>query len=142
MKSSCKKYELFDHTADAGLKAYGKDISQLFQHAAEGLAEILLYKKEVNTDKKVKIKVEAKTLEDLFVFWLEEVLYQMQVKRVILKKFKITEFLPDAITAVAEGEDYDPKRHHLKTEIKAVTYHNLKIEKKDSVWQAEVIFDI
>ena len=142
MKKKSPRYEFIEHTADTGLRVYGETLPGLFLNAAEGLIEILLDAEEISVQKKVDIKVEGSTLEDLLVSWLGEVLYQVQVKRVIPGKIRILAFNEKEIIARVEGEDYDPARHRLKTEIKAVTYHNLKVEKRDSIWQADVIFDI
>lgn len=137
-----KRYELIDHTADIGLRAYGKDIKELFTNAAIGCFAILADLKNVRANERLAIKLEAPNLEELFLSWLSELLYQHNAKKIIFKEFAIDTLTENLLTAVVRGERLDLKRHQLKTEIKAVTYHQLKVQKVKEHWQAEVIFDV
>ncbi len=137
-----KRYEIIDHTADIGLRAYGRDLNQLFINAAYGMFEIMADLKNVRPKESLKIKQEAPNIEELFLLWLSELLYQSNSKKIIFKEFLIDKLTENSISAKAQGEKLDFKRHRLKTEIKAVTYHQLKVEKVKDYWQAEVIFDV
>jgi len=137
-----KRYEIIDHTADIGLRAYGKDLKQLFANAACGMFGILADLKNVRAKESLEIKLKAPNTEELFLSWLSELLYQYNSKEILFKEFLIDELNERSISAQARGEKLDLKRHRLKTEIKAVTYHELKVQKVKDTWQAEVIFDI
>ncbi len=137
-----KRYETIDHTADIGLRAYGKDLKQLFANAACGMFAVLADLKNVRLETTLAIKLEAPNIEELFLSWLSELLYQCNSKRIIFKQFLINKLTGNSISAQARGEKLDLKRHRLKTEIKAVTYHQLKIKKVKDNWQGEVIFDV
>jgi SHS2 domain-containing protein len=137
-----KRYEIIDHTADIGLRAYGKDLKQLFTNAAVGMFGILADLKNVRAKEQLAIKVEAPNTEELFLSWLGELLYQYNSKGIIFKEFSIETLSEKAVSAKVVGEKVDLKRHRLKTEIKAVTYHQLRVQKVKDAWQAEVIFDV
>ncbi|MBN2097782.1 MAG: archease [Candidatus Omnitrophica bacterium] len=137
-----KPYEIIDHTADIGLRAYGKDLNELFVNAAVGCFELIADLRNVRVQKSLKIEVEAPDLEELFLSWLRELLYQYTSKRIIFKQFLIEKLTENLVLAQARGEPLDLTRHRLKTEIKAVTYHALKVEKVKDIWQAEAIFDV
>ena len=137
-----KKYEIIDHTADVGLRAYGKDLKTLFTNAAGGMFSILADLKNVHPQRSLKIKVEAPNIEELFLSWLSELLYQYESKKIIFKEFSVDKLDEKKICARAQGEKLDFKRHTLKTEIKAVTYHQLNVEMVKDYWQGVVIFDI
>jgi len=137
-----KRYEIIDHTADIGLRAYGKDLKQLFANAACGMFGILADLKNVQAKEPLQIKLKAPNIEELFLSWLGELLYQYNSKGIIFKEFLIDELNERSILAEARGEKLDLKRHRLKMEIKAVTYHELKVQKVKDAWQAEVIFDV
>ncbi|UCB57319.1 MAG: archease [Candidatus Omnitrophota bacterium] len=137
-----KQYEIIDHTADIGLRAYGKDLKQLFINVARGMFDILAELKNVQAKDKAEIKLEAPNIEELFLSWLRELLYQYNSRGIIFKEFLIDKLSDNSISASAGGEKVDLKRHRLKTEIKAVTYHQLKVQKVKGVWQGEVIFDV
>ena len=137
-----KRYEVIDHTADIGIKAYGKDLRELFVNAAYGMFDILADLKNVRAKEQLAIKVEAPNVEELFLSWLSELLYQYNNKKIIFKEFLIEELSGKVISARAQGEKWDLHKHRLKAEIKAVTYHQLKVQKVKDIWQAEVIFDV
>ena len=137
-----KRYEIIDHTADIGLRAYGKDLKELFVNAAYGMFSILADLENVQATEQVEIKLEAPNDEELFLSWLSELLYQYNSKKIIFKEFSIDKLTENLISAQAQGENLDLQRHRLKTEIKAVTYHQLKVQKIKDHWQAEVIFDV
>jgi len=73
---------------------------------------------------------------------LREALFLFQGESWLCKTCEISEMKKDSVAARLQGEPYDAKKHHLKTEIKAATYHTLKIEKVRSAWRARVIFDV
>ena len=54
----------------------------------------------------------------------------------------VTDLTDQHLTAKVGGETIDPERHEIYTEIKAVTYHGLRIEQKGSRWYAEILFDV
>ena len=137
-----KRYEIIDHTADIGLRAYGKDLKELFTNAAYGMFKILADLKNVRPKESLEIKLKAPNIEELFLSWLGELLYQYNSKGIIFKEVLIDKLNERSVSAQARGEKLDLKRHRLKTEIKAATYHELKVQKVKDTWQGEVIFDV
>ncbi len=137
-----KRYEVIDHTADIGIKAYGKDLKSLFVNAAYAMFDILADVKKVRAKKKLTINLKAPNLEELFLSWLSELLYQYNSKKIIFKEFLIDKLTENLITAEVQGEKLDFKRHRLKTEIKAVTYHQMEIVKKPGEVTVKFILDI
>jgi SHS2 domain-containing protein len=73
---------------------------------------------------------------------LSELLYRYNSKKIIFKEFLIDKLSENSISARAQGEKWDLKRHRLKAEIKAVTYHELRVKKVKNHWQGRVIFDV
>jgi SHS2 domain-containing protein len=137
-----RPYKTIDHTGDVGIKVYGKSLPELFQNAAHGLFDIILKKPKIQGLHAEKISVTANDVEQLLVTWLSEFLYLFDTKRLVFGKIAIDKFEETAVEATAEGEIFDPKKHVIQTEIKAVTYHGLKIGKKGSLYTTLVIFDI
>jgi len=138
-----KRYSIIDHTADIGIEAYGKDLKELFRNAAFGMFELMAGLKEVGVDKKVTIKLKAPDKEELLISWLSELLYYFAgPSKILLKDFVIKKLEEKSIEAEACGEQLDLSRHQMKMEIKGVTYHQLKIERRNSRWQCRVIFDV
>ncbi|MCK4261861.1 archease [bacterium] len=137
-----KKYETFNHTADLGIRVFGKTKEELFANAGYAMFDILIDLRNVQVKKTLKIKQEAPNVEELFLSWLSELLYQYNCKEMVFKKFAIDKLTEEAISARAQGEKLDLRRHQLKTEIKAVTYHELKVQKLKDCWEGQVIFDV
>ena len=137
-----KNYELIEHTADVGIKVKGNDLKELFRNAAAAMFDIIAEKKEPEIKKQAEIKIEQKAddLEELFVNWLNELLSLSATKELIFSGFQINKIDKNTLQAVAIGEDV--KNYKVNTEIKAATYHQLKIEQTQSGWQAEVILDV
>lgn len=135
-------YELIDHPADVGIRAFGGDLRELFTNAATGMFEILADLGKVREVREVAVEAKGKDLEELLHEWLSELLYIYEVDELVFKRFIIREMSRERISATCWGELRDPARHHISTEIKSVTYHQLKVEKTEQGWIAEVIFDL
>jgi len=140
-----KEFEIIDHTADIGIVAYGKTKREVFINAAKGMFEIIAGEnRDLKENFYDKIKLEAKSLEDLLIAWLNELLYISEVKLVILNKFKIKELSDGQIKAEVGGTKINHLSVRIKREVKAVTYHRLEVKKDEEsgLWSAQVIFDI
>lgn len=125
-----KRYEIIPHTADIGIRVYGKDLKELFKNAAYGMFDIIADLDGLTSSITQSIEVKAPNKEELLVVWLDELLYNFYTKQIIFFDFKISELDDKHISAEALGRNVGENRNRLKTEIKAVTYHELKIEEK------------
>ena len=137
-----KKYEIIEHTADIGIRAFGGDLRELFVNSAQGMFAIIADLDKVEVKKSLKIECKAESAEELLVSWLGELLYHFNVDEILGKEFTIIKLDNNYLEGEIGGDKFDSTKHSLKNEIKGVTYHNLKIEKKDDLWQVEVIFDV
>jgi SHS2 domain-containing protein len=138
-----KPYEFFEHTADIGVRVYGATLAEVFENAATALYAALGQLAKAESGKRKEIKIEAVTLEDVFHDWLAELLYEVETKHVMYDKITVLEAGPGLMTAELEGGVVDFSRSETNEEIKAVTYHELRVEKlADGRWRATVIFDV
>lgn len=137
-----KKFEIFEHTADIGIIAYGVDLKEVFASAAYGMFSLITDLNKVNKDIEVNIRVISSDLSELLVTWLSELLYYHAVEDIFFADFKIKTLTERNIQAVAYGEEYDADRHEIMREIKMVTYHQLEIERENKRWKAQIIFDV
>jgi len=138
----CVGYELVDHTADLGIRVWADDIKGLFEEAARALFDIITDLTKVEAHVKREIVVRGSGREELMVAWLNELLYLHEVDHLLFRDFSIAEIDEGTVTGVANGEEFDQDRHSVKTEVKAVTYHQLEIKEQGGRWQAQLIFDI
>lgn len=135
-----KKYELIEHTADVGVKAYGNTVAEAFVHAAEGMFDIITDESPVDSVGEYEIMLDAPDLEQLLVDWLSELLYLNGAFEIVFGMFKVT-ISQNHLSAHVYGEKYDVKKHRMGVEIKAVTYHMLQVSKEDPIF-VQVLFDI
>jgi SHS2 domain-containing protein len=137
---NAKRFELIEHTADMGLKAYGKNLAEAFTNAAYGMFSIIAEMDEIKEKEKRCIEIKGDDKESLLFEWLNTLLYYFDVEGLVFKRFDITEFGESELKADCLGEKYNPKRHHLKTGIKSATYYMLEVDKEKK--RVQVIFDV
>ena len=137
-----KRFELIDISGDAGIRAFGKSLEDLFLNAAAGMYSLIADPGSVSPQKSIEIESRGSSLEGLLVSWLNELVFQFDTYGFIGREVRIHELHEALIKATVTGEDFDPERHGRGLLIKAATYHKLKIERKEDHWEAVVIFDI
>ncbi len=137
-----KIYKTFDHTADLGIEVYGKDQRELFVNAARALFDLITDLDKIEAKTSLSLNIEAVDREDLLVSWLRELLYFHQSEGYLLNDFVLQDLEEQSLRATAKGEVYEPNRHEILREIKAVTYHQLKITQDKEGWVARMVFDI
>jgi SHS2 domain-containing protein len=138
-----KRFDVIEPTADIGIIAYGKSLHELFENAAYGMFSCLTDAlSNVRRKKSVEIKTDGSDYESLLVNWLNELVYLVNVKQLLFNEFKIDALGDFFLTAIAKGEKIT-KKFKLNFELKAATYHNLKIIKSaDGMYQTQIIFDV
>ena len=143
MENSMKPYEYVEHTADMGLRVRGKNLSELLTNAAQGLFETIAVVDTVDETTSVEIHIAAESVEDLFVAWLDELIFQHETKEIFFKRAAVQQCSETEILATVYGEQANFDKHEVYTEIKSVTYHQLEVvQKPDGSWFAQVIFDL
>lgn len=136
------RYEYIEHTGDLGFKAYGDTREALFVHAARALFDVLVSPETIEVKEERDVTVEAGALDELMVSWLGELLYLFDTQGLLLKGFEMKTLTENRLEAAVRGEPMDLQRHEIKTTIKAVTYHQLYVRKKNGAWEARVILDL
>ncbi len=139
-----KRYEYFETTADIGVVAYGKDLSELFENCALAVFDIMCNVKKVSPKEVREINVEEEDLGDLLVSWLTELLAIKDIENMLFGKFEVKIDRKNGkyiLSGKAYGEKAK-KEHEPETEVKAITYHRMEIKKEDSLWKAKFIVDI
>ena len=139
-------YETFEHTADLGLRVRAPDLDTLFAEAARCLFSAVVEDLgDVWPVLTFEVQLEGDELEYLLFDWLNELLYKFDTEHLLLSKFevKVDHSRPRiAVRGLAWGEPLDRARHELNHEVKAITYHGLRVEQTTDGWLAEVIVDI
>jgi len=137
-----RAFEMIDHTADAGIVAYGADVEELFSNAALGLFSLITEPESIEEKSHLHLEVSSEDRESLLVEWLNELIYLFDVKHILFSRFDIESLTQSELKATCYGEGFDPVKHKLKTGVKAATYHLLKLDKNGDGYKAQIIFDI
>ncbi len=138
-----KKFEFLEHTADLKFIAYGETLASCFENSANAMFSAIADIDSVITEKH-DIDLEAEELEILLHDWLSELLFLFTTEEFLPKKFNVSirKNKNYKLHAVVSGEKFDNKKHSIKAEVKAITYHDMLVGKKDSIWTAQVLCDI
>ena len=146
MPSQGKKYEYLEHTADVKFLAYGNTLEEVFENAALAMFNVIIDTEKVSGETAIDVFLKSPDLESLLVDWLSELLYLFEVDEIVFWKFRVEEIRKEegeySIKSLASGEKYYPGSHPFETEIKAVTYNQLELEKTADGWKAQVVVDI
>lgn len=153
-----EKFKVLDISGDVGLTAFGKNKNEVFVNIAIGMYSLITNLDSIEEKKTITVSVESHSLDGLLVSWLNELIFHFDAYGFIGKKIIITGDTPSLtlpsrgggmgggeafkLEASISGEEFDPERHEGKLLIKAATYHKLRIEKVDDIWEIDVIFDI
>ena len=137
-----KTFDVIDISGDAGIRAYGNTLDDLFRNAATGMYSLITDLGGIEEKRDLFIKAKCHSLDGLLVSWLNELIFNFDTYGFIGKTIEITALHDNRLASKLSGEDFDPERHERRLLIKAATYHQLKIEKKGEYWVANVIFDI
>ena len=141
------RYEIIPHTADIGLRVFGRDLKELFSNAARGMINLVIgAPSDFIPRKAMKVKVSGLSAEELLVSWLSELLYKLMEERWLGIEFDISSLGEREnkffLTAEIKGQKIDYNKTPLQREIKAVTYHNIEIKKTNGIYSVEIIFDV
>lgn len=135
-------FEVLEHTADIGFRAWGNTLEELFAAAAEALVAMAIEIDTVEPRETYFLQAVGDNREELFVNWLNEVLYYLDGRRLAMRTFSVEQLTNTSVRGTARGEPLDPRRHPPKLVIKGVTYHQLRIEKSEKGWECDVYLDI
>jgi SHS2 domain-containing protein len=135
-------YEIFDHTADLGVRVSSASLEGLFADAGRGLFAVIAGDlTAIRPEEAIEISLQGHDPSWLLFDWLRELHAAFEPGRLLLASFDVT-FAPDGLRAIARGERYDPSRHVLAHEVKAVTQHGFDLRRAPTGWEATFILDI
>lgn len=135
-------FRLLAHTADMGIEATGNSRAEVFVAAAQGLKEMIFGDAPVTPRQSAPVSLANGDAGELLVAWLGEILYLFEVRGLVPAEFVIYEITENSLRGEVYGEPFDPKRHPVEREVKAITYHQLSVERDGQGWRARVYVDL
>ena len=140
-----KKFEPIDISGDVGMRAFGATVEEAFINEAMGMYSLITDIGSIREARKIIIETQSDSIEGLIVNYLNELIFQFDAYGFIGKAIDINIFRFEPapfLKATVRGEEFDPESHDKRLLIKAATYHRIRIEKIDDIWEVDVIFDI
>jgi len=134
-------YETFEHESDIGIRGFGHTLEEAFESAAACLYSVMVDIGAVELQVERALSVTASDSELLLVEWLNALLSLSDIERMVFSRFEVV-FSGMSLTGRAWGEHLDQTRHHPHVEIKAATYHMLKVTEKDGLFTAQCVVDV
>jgi SHS2 domain-containing protein len=136
-----ERWEHFPHDADVGVRGFGATAAAAFEQAAQALTAVVTHS-QVEPVTAVEVRCEAPDLELLLVDWLNAIIYEMAVRRMLFGRFSVK--IEDAhLAGTMWGEEVDIARHAPACEPKGATYTALKVAKgQDGSWSAACVVDV
>jgi len=132
-----------DHTADVGFEVWAPDLPGLIREATLGLAEICYDRESVLPAQGREMRAAGESTEEMLVAWLREVYLLVESERWLCASVEAVQTDGRAVSGRLLGEPYEPGRHTLHTEIKAITYHRMAVARdRDGLLRTLVIVDV
>ena len=135
-------FRILEHPADIGFEAFGSTREEVFANAARALFHLIVDLDSVAPRREVAVQVEGSDPASLLVNWLSELLYLNDAEGWLFSEFEVERLDDRSLTARTRGEKFDRTRHRAKLQVKAITYHQLELERTAEGWQARVYVDI
>jgi tRNA nucleotidyltransferase (CCA-adding enzyme) len=134
-------WEHFPHDADVGIRGLGPTPEAAFEQAALALKEVVTTA-EVAPNIKVDVSCEAPDHELLFIDWLNAIIYEMAVRRMLFGRFSVR-IIGNRLEASLWGEAVDREKHAPACEPKGATYTALRVEQlANGLWSAGCVVDV
>lgn len=140
--TSTAAWEHFEHGADIGVRGYGASQAEAFEQAALALTAVITDPAQVAPAQAIQIHCSAPDAELLLSDWLNALVYEMAVRRMLFSRFAVT-LHQQQLDATAWGEPVDIARHQPVVEVKGATYTALQVAQDDQGrWKAQCVVDV
>lgn len=138
---SRRAFRLLPHTADLRVEALGEDLPEALAAAAEALFSLLVDRRTVREAQTRTVRAGPGDPEELLFRLLREALLLFFGDRFLACRAHVT-MDPNGATLSLSGEPFDPSRHRVHREVKAVTAHGLSVRVSEEGVAARFVVDV
>jgi len=135
-------FEFLEHTADLKFRARGSSLEEALANAARALKTVFVGEQVVEHVVEKSFEVSAGSLEDLLHDFLSELIFLFETEHFVAGEVSVTVDGKHHLSAGCMGAVLDLEKQKIESEVKAVTYHDMKIMETDGGWVIEVVCDI
>jgi SHS2 domain-containing protein len=142
VKTGNPGYRLLEHPSDVGLEVTGRSLKEVFEFAALGLTSVIVDPDSVEAKENRAVGIREADRERLLVQWLSEILYLFDGENFVISSVVVSLVGDGILEATLRGEQLDMGKHRLRTDVKAITYHQLCVKESSDGILARVFFDL
>lgn len=136
------RWEHFEHQADIGVRGYGATMEQAFEQAGLALMSVMVPLERITPASRVAVSCAAPDCELLFTDWLNSILHEMAVRKMVFSRFQVC-LQGGGLSGELWGEPMDALRHEPSVEVKAATYYSLRVwQEASGGWVAQCVVDV
>lgn len=136
------RWEHFSHGSDIGVRGFGSSVEEAFEQAAIALTAVVADVTTIEPQERIEVRCDAPDIELLLVSWLNAIIYEMAVRKMLFGVFQIV-LDGCSLTGTLAGEKVDPERHQVAVEAKGATVTALKVHcDPDGQWLAQCVIDV
>ena len=131
MKKKETNYEYFDTTADIGIKIESNTINEAFKASAKATLNLITDTEKIEENINKKVKITSEDEYALLYDWITELLILLDSENYMTKKcnIQITKENDEyKLEGTLAGDIYNTEKYSYKTEVKAITYHEMEIK--------------
>jgi len=141
-----KGYEFLEHTADAYVAAYGRNLAEAFENAAVAMFDVMTEVEKITPRIEDAVSVESEDKYGLLYNWLEALLIESETHGMLYSKFEISQIEGSGkkfkLDARIWGENFNAEKHLQKVGVKAITYHRMEILEHPGKVTLKFILDV
>ena len=141
-----ERFRFLEHTADVLIEAYGSTLEEAFENAAIAVFEVITDTGKVEPREERRVAVEGTDLENLLYRWIEELLILHDAEGLVVSRARVYRIEGGdgeyRLEASVWGEPFDESRHEHRTIVKAMTYAQLSIQRRNGTWVLRFVVDI
>lgn len=135
-------FEIIEHPADIGFRAWGRTREELFANAALAMMSLACDPAGIEERQMREIETTGADDEALLYGWLADILAVQDAEQMFFCRAEVMAFGPGRVRGRVYGEKYDKQRHRAGTYVKAVTMHQLWVKQTPDGWRAQVYLDV
>ena len=134
-------WQHFEHEADIGVRGLAATLEAAFEQAALAMTAVIADLKTIRADEQVSVECHAPDQELLLVDWLNALIYEMAVNKMLFSRFEV-QIDNGVLKGQAWGEAVEVNRHQPSVELKGATYTELRVVQENNQWLAQCVIDV
>lgn len=135
-------FEYLEAEAGAGVRAWGRDLSEAFAQAALGVLALVVPPDDVEERQTREVRAQGGSVETLLVSWINECLYVHEIEGFAVRRVEVDRLSDGLVHGLLHGEEIDAGRHHLDTSVKAATMGEVLVSRAAERTEIRLIVDV